>query len=157
LCIYNVKTDKVTRVFNKKNMILLPGCWSNDGKHILITLMDRQSRRSTIWKISRDGRERKQIIGHLENFYRFLALSPDGSLLIYGVLEGRHAGLYIMPSEGGISLPLSVTSQDHNEGASWSPDGKRIAFTSTRAGNFDIWIIALNIDQIKKELQIFNE
>jgi Tol biopolymer transport system component len=77
--------------------------------------------------------------------------------LIYGVLEGRHAGLYIMPSEGGISLPLSVTSQDHNEGASWSPDGKRIAFTSTRAGNFDIWIIALNIDQIKKELQIFNE
>ena len=156
LCVYNLKTGNVTRVFYKKDMVPLPGCWSEDGKYILIALMNRKTRESTIWKISRDGKGRKQITGHLKNFYRYIALSPDGSLLIYGVLEGRYVGLYIMSYEGGISLPLSVTSQAHNEAASWSPDGKKIAFTSTRSGSFDIWIMDLNIKQIRNELQLLN-
>jgi Tol biopolymer transport system component len=91
-------------------MLPLIGCWSDDGKNVLIGLLDRQSRKSTIWKISSDGKERKQITGHHENFYRHLALSPDG---------------------------------------------KKITFTSTRSENFnfDIWIMDLNIKQIKKKLR----
>ena len=110
-----------------------------------------------MWKISSDGKERKQITGHHENFYRYLALSPDGSLLVYGVLEGRYVGLYIMSAEGGRSLPLSITTQGHNEGPNWSPDGKKIAFTSTRSGNFDIWIMDVDIEQLKRELQELNK
>jgi len=157
LCIYNIKTGNIISIFNKEGMLPLPGCWSVDGKFVLIALMDRQSRKSTIWKISSDGKERKQIIGHHENFYRYLALSPDGSLLVYAVAEGRFLGLYIMSSEGGISLPLTVTPQNHNEGASWSPDGKKIAFNSTRSENFDIWIMDMNIEQVKKKLRALNE
>jgi len=42
--------------------------------------------------------------------------------------------------------------------ASWSPDGKSIAFTSTRSGNFDIWIMELDVEQLKKELmKLMNE
>jgi Tol biopolymer transport system component len=153
LCIYNVKTNIITRVFRKEGMLLLPGCWSEDGKYVLIALMDRPSRKSTIWKISSDGKERKQITGHLENFYRYIALSPDGLLLIYAAMEGRYLGLYIMPAEEGNSLPLAVTSQGHNEVARWSPDGKKIAFTR----NFDIWIMDVDTEQIKEKLRALNE
>ena len=59
LCIYNIKTNKINRVFSKEGMLLLPGCWSEDGKYVLIALMDRQTRESTIWKISSDGKEKK--------------------------------------------------------------------------------------------------
>ena len=62
-----------------------------------------------------------------------------------------------MPAEGGISLPLAVTPQGHNEAPSWSPDGKKIAFNSTMSGNSDIWIMDVNIEQIIEKLRMFNE
>ena len=154
LCIYDMRSKITTRIFCEEGMLLLPGCWSNCGKYVLVALMEKESRKSTIWKVSIDGNEKIQIKGHHENFYRYLTLSPDGSLLIYAALEGKYLGLYVMGAEGGISLPLTVSSQGHNEGVSWSPNGKQISFTSTRSGSFDIWLMDINTGQIKKELQM---
>jgi Tol biopolymer transport system component len=156
LCVVEIKTGKVVQIFWKEGMNPLPGCWTTDGKNILIALMEKQTRKCTLWKISSDGKNQEQITGHHENFYRHLALSPDGSMLIYAVLENKYLGLWIMLAEGGKSIPLSITPKSHNEGQSWSSDGKRIAFTSTRSGNFDIWIMDVDIDQLKKELLEIN-
>lgn len=153
LYIYDFRTGKLTSIFRNEGMLPLPGCWSNDGKYILTALMDMKSKKSTIWKISLDGKDKKQISGHHESVYRHLALSPDGSMLIYAAFQDSYLGLYIMPSEGGASLPLAVSSSYHNEGTSWSPDGKKISFNSTRSGNADIWIMDINMEIINKRLQ----
>ncbi len=157
ISVCDMKTGGVTRIFHEEGMVALPGCWSRDGKSILIALMDRQTRKSTMWRISSDGREKQQITGHHEAFYRYLALSPDGSLLIYAAMEGRDLSLWIMPADGGKSLPLAITHPGHNESPAWSPDGKRLAFTSTRSGSFDIWVMDLDVEQLRKELQTLNE
>jgi Tol biopolymer transport system component len=154
LCVHDIKAGNTKRIFKKEGMLPMPGCWTNDGKSILIALMDRQTRKSTIWKISPDGMENSRIEGHHENLYRYLALSPCGSLLAYAAMEGRYLGLYVMPFDGGSSLPLAVTPTAHNEAPRWSPDGRKIAFNSTRSDAFNIWIMQLDIDQIKTELEL---
>ena len=78
-----------------------------------------------------------------------LDLSPDGSTIVFDLL----GDLYMMPASGGEAK--SITS-----GIAWdmhprfSPDGKRLAFTSDRGGGDNIWTIALDgsdAKQITKE------
>jgi Tol biopolymer transport system component len=157
VCIYDMKSRAIKSIFSKEDKLPLVGCWTYDGKYVLIALRDKQTKKSTIWKISIDGKVTVQIPGHHENFHRHLALSPDGSLLVYSAMEGRYMGLWIMPAEGGKSIPLANTPSAHNEGAAWSPNGKSLAFNSTRSGNFDIWIMDMDIEQVKKELGEINE
>jgi len=157
LWIYDMKTAAVSRIFREEGLLPLPGCWSGDGTYILIALMDRQTRKSTMWKISRDGKEKRQITGHHDAFYRYLALSPDESLLVYGALEGKDVGLWVMPFQGGKSVPLAVTHPGHNDGPAWSPDGKRLAFSSTRSGTHDIWVVDVDVDRLKEDLRTLNK
>jgi Tol biopolymer transport system component len=156
-CVADIKTGKVSRIFREEGMVPIPGCWTRDGKSILIVLMDIKSRKSTLWKISVDGMEKEQIAGLNAGIYRYADLSPDGSLLIYAAIEGKYLGLYVMAAGGGKSLPLAVTGNSHNESALWSPDGKHVAFNSSRSGNGGIWIMDLDIEKLKKELSLVNK
>ncbi len=36
----------------------------------------------------------------------------------------------------------------------WSPDGTQLAFTSTRSGYFDIWLVDVDMEVIKRELEL---
>lgn len=156
LCTYNLKTGELLSLFRENGKLPLPGGWWTDGMSILAANMDTQTRECEILRISTEKGEKTKIDCPHGNFYRYLALSPDGSLLIFAAKEGRYLGLYVMLSGGGKSLPLAVTNDGHNEGANWSPDGSMIAFTSTRTGNFDIWIMDVDANKIKKELEVLN-
>ena len=153
LCVFNSKTGEVTSLYSEEGILPLPGGWTSDGAYILTALMERQTRKSSVWMISTDGKERIQLTGHHENFYRYLALSPDDSLLVYAELVDGFLRLYIMLTEGGASLPVTDTEQGHNEGPCWSPDGKMIAYSN---GDGDIWIVDIDRDKVIKELRELN-
>ena len=72
-------------------------------------------------------------------------LSPDGSRVLYTVAVPDLAGnrtarnVWIVPTAGGEARALTSTGKD--AGAKWAPDGRRIAFISTRGGSAQIYLV----------------
>ncbi len=67
---------------------------------------------------------------------RYPHVSPDGKLLAFAL----HGDLWVMPVTGGRATRLTLNESNDIKPV-WSPDGKRIAFTSDRSGSFDVWMM----------------
>ena len=63
-------------------------------------------------------------------------VSPDGREIVFDLL----GDLYLLPIGGGEARALT-SGMAWDEQPRFSPDGKRIAFTSDRAGGDNIWVI----------------
>jgi Tol biopolymer transport system component len=82
--------------------------------------------------------------------------SPDGRRIAFVSFRDTAAGkwgmgpgsIYVMdfdPQTGTAGNVTRVTGKDIDAGwPTWSPDGKRIAFQSEKAGNWDIWTIGVD-------------
>jgi dipeptidyl aminopeptidase/acylaminoacyl peptidase len=78
--------------------------------------------------------------------------SPDGKWVVFSVLEPSYveadqvSDLWIVPSDGS-AKPRRLTSTKGGEsGATWSPDGKRIAFAARREGDEVAQVYLLHIE-----------
>lgn len=67
---------------------------------------------------------------------RYPAISPDGSQIVF-TYKGD---LFLVPSQGGDARQTTF-HEAHDYKAVWSRDGKQIAFSSDRYGNFDIFLM----------------
>ncbi len=67
------------------------------------------------------------------------ALSPHGHRICFTY----RGSLWIVGSDGGTAKRLTV-NQNVDFYPHWSPDGKWIAFTSLRSGNFDVYLVPTN-------------
>ncbi|MBS1605237.1 MAG: PD40 domain-containing protein [Bacteroidetes bacterium] len=76
---------------------------------------------------------------------RYCAISPDGRTIAF-----THGGqLYTVPAGGGAARALTRDSSYHFMPV-WSHDGTRIAFASSRWGNFDVFITRLDGGEPKR-------
>jgi len=76
-------------------------------------------------------------------------ISPDGKWVVYAVATpdldaNRNASNIWMVATDGASEPVMLTQSGHDSSPVWSPDGKRIAFLSSRDGNSEIYVLALS-------------
>ncbi|MFD2202234.1 S41 family peptidase [Shivajiella indica] len=76
---------------------------------------------------------------------RYPAISPDGKEIVFGY----KGDLFKVKTEGGTAFPLTL-HEAHDFMPVWSPDGKQIAFSSDRYGNFDVYVIPSNGGEAKR-------
>lgn len=152
LWMLDVASGRFDKAFNEEGRLPIPACWSPDGREIFVFMREAESRNSSIWAISTTGEGQRKLTPETEGVYRYADVSPDGTLLAVVWCEGRRScDLWAMSSKGGGRVQIT-SHADYDDGPSWSPDGSKIAFVSTRSGNFDIWTIEVDVERLRREL-----
>jgi TolB protein len=110
--------------------------WSRDGTSLLFNqdgTMRRLALDSSTPTVIASG---SQV--HCNNDH---GLSPDGSLLAISdqTAADGNSRIYTLPATGGTPRQVTPTGPSYWHG--WSPDGKTLAFTGLRSGEFDIYTV----------------
>lgn len=71
-------------------------------------------------------------------FARTPDISPDGKLVAFSYL----GDIWVVPSTGGVARPLTL-HESHDLHPVFSPDGRKIAFSSNRYGRYDVFVVPI--------------
>ncbi len=141
-----VTNDRVVRLTNDGYFKQRPA-WSPDGKWIVFA----RHRGSTIYLYLRsaDGTQERRLTKR-ENPEYDAVWSPDGKRLLFAFDKASpnqgDIEVYVIDVSGDNLTAVAVTQGklSHEESPCWSPDGKRIAYTSTRDGNQELYVAQAN-------------
>lgn len=139
---YNTET-KVTEQFTKhadydarrasagKDKIV----YEKGGKIWALDLKTRESKEINI-KINPDAPETRPYIQKLNDYVQSYDISPSGKRALV-VARGE---VFSLPINSGITLNISDNCGARDKDATWSNDGKKIAYFSDRSGEYEIYI-----------------
>ncbi len=109
--------------------------FSPDGSKITF----RRGGGGDIWIMNADGSNQIKLTNSLNASYG-PSFSPDGSKIVFASAYGSpNPDIYVMNANG--TNLIRLTNTPSNFLPVYSPDGRRIAFTSGRDGNWEIYIM----------------
>ena len=110
---------------------------SQDGTLVYLDRARGGDTFSLVWR-NRAGELLDDTIGQPQPSMTHLALSPDGRWLAVAGQEGGNEDVWIHGVERPTKTRLTF-ADGFDRGATWSPNGRDIAFASTRNGQLDIF------------------
>ena len=129
-----------------------PKAWTPDGAHILaVSVREDQTAQIVLISVA-DGSVR--VLKSLDwRWPREMSLSPDGRSIVYAVPPlgdapqnfdtgqgGLERDLFLLAADGSREIPLVEHPADDSAPV-WTPDGKRVLFTSDRTGEPAMWAV----------------
>jgi TolB protein len=125
--------------------------WSPSGQQIAF-VSDRAGQ-PRIFVMDKDGSNVRQLTSG--GFHTQPRWSPKGDPIIYTQRSGTHDLWAISP---GGSSPRQLTSGGgDNQGATWAPDGRHIAFQSNRTGRWQLFFMTVDGQTTTQVTQGSNE
>ena len=121
---------------------VMPADWSPDGKWIALEIMRGDQTTQLALVSVADGSLR--VLRKMEWRTRLkgaAAFSPDGKYLTFDAAASPNAqqgDIFVIAADGSSEVP-AVVHPANDVLVRWSPDGKRILFTSDRTGRKDLW------------------
>src|SRR5438477_5572608 len=118
--------------------------WSPDGKRFLFTRIHEG--KMALWTMNADGSDMKRLLPGLDTPHFDGHWSPDSKrvVFVYDKLEGTDGKLQInVCNADGSDNKVLIPHKAFEESPRWSPDGKSIAWVSTRDGNQEIYSVGL--------------
>jgi Tol biopolymer transport system component len=104
-----------------------------------------------VW-VDRSGRIGDRV-GSVQNSMFYPELSPDDRFVVVSARDGEvnDRDLWIHDVATGVKRQVTAVKGNDNQPV-WSPDGKKIVFTSSRSGNYHLYLKSLDPDTPEVEI-----
>ena len=115
--------------------------WSRDGRSLLTSQLNQDSRHYEIWTVDVDAAQAARKITSASDYNLWQGhFSPDGRWILFLATrsKGVESTIFLMPAAGGTWIPVTDGKQ-WDDKPRWSPDGKTIYFVSGRNGFFNVY------------------
>ncbi len=126
--------------------------WSPDGKRLLMTRIHEG--KMGLWVMNADGSDLKPFLSPVPPTPHFDGhWSANGKKVVFvlDILHGTDGKLQINTAGAdGTDSKVVVPNKAFEEAPRWSPDGKRIAWVSTRDGNQEIYTVGSDGQDIRR-------
>jgi tricorn protease len=144
LFVYNTGTSQIRKLTNYTDYdIKFPSLgnnaiiYENGGFLYLFDLLTERTSKMNI-TIAEDFYGGRSELKDASKSIRSADLSPDGKRVVFSA----RGEVFSVPAEEGITRNLTESSGAHDRQATWSPDGKYIAYLSDQNGEYEIYIRA---------------
>ena len=132
------------RVLTYDRTGLAQPAWSPDGTKLAFE--STRFGNSDVFVIAADGSSETQLT-RSPGFDGDPAWSPDGTKIAFTSVRDGNKEIYVMNADGtgqtrltnNAGTVVNVDTDQVDQDPAWSPDGRKLAFESTRDGNFEIY------------------